>query len=173
MNEGLRVTGFFPEESACLDGIAAARRAGLLLLEVFSPVPSERILEALDRRPSPVRLWVLGGGIAGCLSGFWLTIGLSMEYPHRTAGMPIVSIPPFVIIAFELTILFGALSGLLGFLVHGRFPQVESTPGYDLRFSADRFGVVVECPPAERPQVEHLLRGAGASEVACEVPGAT
>jgi molybdopterin-containing oxidoreductase family membrane subunit len=168
MDRALLITGFFAEEDACLHGIAAVRRAGLELGHVFSPFPSERIVEAVDRRPSPVRLWVLLGGIAGCLSGFWLTIGLSLEYPHRTAGMPIVSIPPFVIIAFELTILFGALSGLLGFLVHGRFPQLAPVRGYDVRFSADRFGVVVECPLTDRPQVERLLRQAGASEVTCE-----
>jgi Protein of unknown function (DUF3341) len=154
-------------------GVVAARRASLEPLQVFMPFPSDRIQEELGRRSSPVRLWVLLGGIAGCLSGFWLTIGLSLEYPHRTAGMPIVSIPPFVIIAFELTILFGALCGLLGFLVHGRFPVFDPVPEYDPRFSADRFGLVVECGAADRARVERLMREAGALEVACEVRDAT
>ena len=168
MDHDTRITGFFADEDACVRAVGAARQASLDVRQVFLPFPSEAVVEAFGRRRSPVRLWVLLGGIAGCLSGFWLTIGLSLEYPHRTAGMPIVSIPPFVIIAFELTILFGALSGLLGFLVHGGFPQFEPEAGYDPRFSADRFGVAVGCASADRARVERLLRTAGASEVACE-----
>ncbi|PYO44519.1 MAG: hypothetical protein DMD33_02800 [Gemmatimonadetes bacterium] len=83
--------------------------------------------------------------------------------------MPIVSIPPFVIIAFELTILFGALSGLVGFFVHGGFPRLAPLPGYDPRFSGDRFGVLVDCRGADRAQIEAALRQAGATEVTCEL----
>ena len=169
MTDGVRLTAVFPDEDTCLRGIAAVRRAGLERPRVCAPFPSERIPEALDLATSPVRLWVLIGGIAGCLSGFWLTIGLSLEYPHRTGGMPIVSIPPFVIIAFELTILFGALSGLVGFLVHGRFPRLAPLPGYDPRFSGACFGVLVDCPAADRAQIEATLRRAGATEVTCEL----
>ena len=115
-----------------------------------------------------MRLWVLLGGITGCLGGFLLTIGLSTLYPHRTAGMPIVSIPPFVIIAFELTILCGALSGVLGFLVHGRFGSREPVVGYRVDFTNDRFGVVVECAAVEVIRVDEVLRGAGAMEVTHE-----
>ena len=169
MSDGVRLTGVFPDEDTCLRGIAAVRQAGLERPQVCAPFPSERIPEALDLARSPVRLWVLIGGIAGCLSGFWLTIGLSLEYPHRTGGMPIVSIPPFVIIAFELTILFGALSGLVGFLVHGRFPRLVPLPGYDPRFSGACFGVLVDCPVADRERIEATLRRAGATEVTCEL----
>ena len=169
MSDGVCITGFFPDEEACLRGIAAVRRAGHQRPRVCSPFPSEHIPEALGLTRSPVRLWVLLGGIAGCLSGFWLTIGLSLAYPHRTGGMPIVSIPPFVIIAFELTILFGALSGLVGFFVQGGFPRLAPLPGYDPRFSGDRFGVLVDCRGADRAQIEAALRQAGATEVTCEL----
>jgi len=161
----VRVTGLFGSEEMCLRGIVAARAAALGRLRAFSPFASEQIIQTLHPGHSPVRLWVLLGGISGCATGFALTIGLSAEYPHVTAGMPIVSIPPFVIIAFELTILFGALSGLIGFLVHGGFPQFDSVPGYSPRFSDDRFGVLVECAADDRVRVEDVLRTAGAMEV--------
>ncbi len=165
MSETLLFTGLFSDEETCTRGIVAVRAAGLRKPRVFSPFASERILEALDAAHSPVRRWVLFGAIAGCASGFALTIGLSADYPHVTAGMPIVSIPPFVVIAFELTILFGALSGVAGFLVHGRFPRLEPVPGYQLDFSNDRFGVVIECAASERGRVEILLLAAGATGV--------
>jgi len=164
-SETSRVTGFFADEETCARGIRAVREAGVNQPRVFSPFASERVLEALDATRSPVRRWVLLGGIAGCAGGFALTIGLSTGYPHVTAGMPIVSIPPFVVIAFELTILLGALSGLVGFLIHARIPRRESIPGYEPDFSNDRFGVVIACDAAECPRLEALLLAAGATKV--------
>lgn len=163
--DAVRITAAFADEAACVRGIEAVEAQGLEKPHVFSPFPSEHIGKALKARRSPVRWWVLLGGISGCVSGFALTIGLSMRYPRVTAGMPIVSIPPFVIIAFELTILFGALSGALGLLVHGRLPGSDEVPGYDVRFSNDRFGLVLECALSQRSPVEALLRDVGATEV--------
>ncbi len=160
------VSASFAEEDACVAGIRAVRGAGFERPRVFSPVPSAHILEALGLGASPVRRWVLAGAIAGAASGFALTIGLSAAwYPHRTGGMPIVSLPPFVVIGFEMMILFGALAGAVGFFLHGGFPHVEALPGYDPRFTADRFGVVVRCPASRASEAEGLLRRAGAEEV--------
>lgn len=166
MNGGrVCVSGCFADEETCVHAVEQLHEAGLDRPRVFSPFPSEKLPEVLALPVSRVRVWVLLGGLTGCATGFVLTIGLSAEYPHVTAGMPIVSIPPFVIIAFELTILFGALSGLIGFLFHGRFPRLERVPGYRPRFTNDRFGVVLECDPADRVKVESVLRAAGAEEV--------
>jgi hypothetical protein len=168
MSDAVRVTAMFAEAEACAGAIVALRAAGLQAARVFTPFASEEVAQALGARRSPVRLWVLLGGLAGCAGGFALTIGLSALYPHRTAGMPIVSIPPFVIIAFELTILGAALSGVVGFLVHGRFGRDAPVPGYRVEFSDDRFGVVVDCAAAEVTRVAEVVRAAGATEVSHE-----
>jgi ActD protein len=168
MSDGrdVRVTGFFAEEEACVEAIHHLRRAAVERPRVFAPFPSVHILQALGLGPSPVRLWVLVGAVTGAATGFALTIGLSAGwYPHVTAGMPVVSVPPFVIIAFELMILFGALAGTVGFILHGGFPQLDAFPGYDPRFTDDRFGVVVQCSASRASEVEGLLRKAGADEV--------
>jgi len=168
MTKASRVVGVFHDEEECVRAIEELRRVDLGKPRVFSPFASEEILEALHEKQSPVRRWVLIGGLSGCASGFALTAGLSAEYPHVTAAMPIVSIPPFVIIAFELTILFGALAGLVGFLAHGRFPRTQLQPGYNPRFSADRFGVLLECAAADVARVEQVFREAGATEITHE-----
>jgi hypothetical protein len=168
VTDQVRIAAAFAEEEACVRGITAVQAAGTTRPRVFSPFASEHIAKALNVPRSPVRFWVLLGGITGCCSGFALTIGLVTQYPRVTAGMPIVSIPPFVIIAFELTILFGALVGVLGFLVHGRFPALGPMAGYSPRFSNDRFGLVCECTTSQQAGVEALLRAAGASEVTYE-----
>jgi hypothetical protein len=165
MSDWLQIIGVFADEEECIQGIESLRRAGYARPRVFAPIPSEKILQALELPKSPVRSCVLAGGITGVLSGFALTIGTSLTWPHVAGGKPIISLPPYIIIAFELMILFGALSGVAGFLIFGRLPRMESLRGYSPRFSDDRFGVLVTCAPEQSTRVEMLLKDAGAEEV--------
>ena len=71
----------------------------------------------------------------------------------------------FIIIAFELTILFTGLSTLIAVLILGRLPQIKPSPTYDPRFSVDRFGVAVACPVEKAEAVGAMLSSAGAEEV--------
>jgi hypothetical protein len=79
-------------------------------------------------------------------------------------GKPIASIPPYVVIAFELTILLGALSTVLAVAL---FSVLMGKRGvaYDAQFSDDQIGIFVPAPPDQASRVEQLLRSAGAVEV--------
>jgi hypothetical protein len=165
MSDSIQIVGVFSGEEECVHGIEAVRHAGFPRPRVFAPIPSEKILEALELPKSPVRLCVLLGGITGVLTGFALTIGTSLTWSHVAGGKPIISLPPYIIIAFELMILFGALSGVGSFFIFNRFPRLESLSGYSPRFSDDRFGVLVNCAPGEGTRVEMLLKDSGAEEV--------
>ncbi|MGD0074232.1 MAG: DUF3341 domain-containing protein [Candidatus Binataceae bacterium] len=165
MSDLVNIIGSFADEEKSAHAIEELRHSGIGTVRAFTPFPSEKIQEAMARPKSPVRAWVLTGGITGALTGFALTIGLSMYWPHYVGGKPIVSIPPFVIIAFELMILFGALMGVAGFIFHGRFPQFDPIPGYSGRFSANRFGVVVCCTENDAARAEKMLGQAGAEQI--------
>jgi len=165
MSESVQVTGVFASEEECIHAIQALRRGGFHRPRVFAPIPSEKILETLELPKSPIRLCVLLGGITGVISGFALTIGTAWTWPHVAGGKPMVSLPPYIIIAFELMILFGALAGVGGFLFFNRFPRLESLRGYSPRFSDDRFGVLVTCASEQSTRAELLLKDAGAEEV--------
>jgi len=165
MSELITIVGSFADEEESAHAIEELRHSGIGTVHAFTPFPSEKIQEAMHVEKSPVRACVLAGGITGAISGFVLTIGLSLKWPHYVGGKPIVSIPPFVIIAFELMILFGALSGLAGLLFFGRLPQFDPIPGYSGRFSGNRFGVVVRCSLENAEDVEAMMRKAGAEEI--------
>jgi len=165
MSDFVYIVGTFADEEESAHAIEELRHSRVGQVRAFAPFPSEKIQEAMAHPKSPVRAWVLAGGISGAFTGFALTIGLSMEWPHYVGGKPIVSIPPFVIIAFELMILFGALSGLAGLLFFGRLPQFDPIPGYSPRFSANRFGVAVRCAAADAGRAEAMLRQAGAEQI--------
>jgi hypothetical protein len=135
------------------------------LLEAMSPVPHHAIDEALEKPKSPVRVFTLVGCLLGAATGLTLTIATSMYYPLITGGKPIVSIPPFLVIVFELTILFGGLLTLGGMLLKARLPRLSIGPAYDPRFSEDRFGLWVRCDGRDSEKVAALLKNAGAEEV--------
>ena len=157
--------GVFSRMDATVQAVRELRRRGFHDIVLQSPVPRHELLEAMERKTSPVRLWTLTGGILGCISGFALTIWTSLEWPLMTSAKPIVSIPPFVIIGFELTILFGAIATLLGFLFHSRLPRLFTEVVYDPRFSENCFGIFVRCDAVRRKAAGEILQALGAKEV--------
>ena len=95
-------------------------------IRVIMPFPVDEAHEFLPRKRSQVRFFALIGAGTGTLSGFALTILTSLDWGIIVGGKPVVSIPPFIIIAFALTILFGSLSTFLGFLLMSRLPSIRS-----------------------------------------------
>jgi hypothetical protein len=154
----------FLHVDAAADAIRAIRALGIRDLTVYTPAPNHEIEEALGQRVSPVRLFTLIGGLSGCAAGFGMTIWMSYDWPVLVGGKPIASIPPYVVIAFELTILLGALSTVAAVAV---FSVLMGKRGaaYDPRFSDDQIGIFVPAPADQAGRVEQLLRSAGAVEV--------
>jgi hypothetical protein len=177
MNGELALVSTFSSDDECARGILALDEAHIHDYRAFFPFPSEKILEANSHARSlgrsPVRLWVLIGGITGFLSAIALTVGTSWEWNLYTGGKPIASIPPYIIIMFELMILLGGLAGISGFFFHSNLPAFESEAGYRARFGADKFGLVVRCSENEASRIESLMRDAGAEEVQRETTGST
>jgi hypothetical protein len=158
------IMGSFVHIDAAVDAIRALRARGHRNLVVYSPAPNHELEEALNHRVSPVRLFTLIGGLTGCAAGFGMTIWMSYDWPVLVGGKPIASIPPYVVIAFELTILLGALSTVAAV---GLFSVLMGKRGvaYDPRFSDDQIGIFVPASSDQVAPVETLLRSAGAVEV--------
>jgi hypothetical protein len=134
-------------------------------LEVYSPVPSNELDYAIDDKPSRVRAFTLVGGLAGVVTGFAMTIWMANDWQIMLGGKPFSSIPPYTIIAFELTILFGGLLTALGLFVVGKLPRFRLDRTYSRRFSSEDFGLVVGCRDRDVAEIEALLREQGATEV--------
>jgi hypothetical protein len=67
---------------------------------------------------------------------------------------------------FEMTILFGDISTILGILFNVLFgARRTGTILYDARFTNDRFGIFVPAGADKAAKVESLLRAAGAEDV--------
>ena len=84
----------------------------------------------------------------GCAAGFAFTIYTVLSWPLITGGKQIVSVNAFIVIAYELMILFGGLAAFAGFLFLSRMPVFKNVFSDEVEFSR-RFEIVVE--GGERP----------------------
>jgi len=170
------VVGVFAHVDATVRALEDLQGKGYHDVEVYSPAPMHEIEDVLERnRPvSGVRLFTLLGGLVGIASAFIITIWTSVKWGLITggkylqvtpAGIVGSSLPPFFIIAFELMVLFGGVATLIGLVVLARLPRFRRSTAFDPRFTNDRFGVAVHCPPDRRASVRQILMAAGAEEV--------
>ena len=161
------VLASFTYVDAAADAIRALRAQGRRNLTVYSAAPNHEIEEALQHGVSPVRLFTLIGGLTGCAAGFGMTLWMSHDWPTVVGGKPIGSIPPYVVIAFELTILLGALITVAAVAFFSVALGKRGVP-YDPSFSDDKIGIFVPTTADSARQVEQMLRNAGAEEVRYE-----
>jgi len=145
--------------------VTQLRGRGFTDIETYSPAPFAEVDDAVDPKPSRVRLLTLIGGLTGVVTGYAMTVWMANDWQIMLGGKPFSSIPPFTIIAFELTILFGGLLTVLGLFVYGKLPKFKLDSAYTARFSAEEFGVVVRLAERDVKEIDALLREHGATEV--------
>lgn len=159
------VIGAFRELDATVDAIAALKKEQLGEITVYSPTPRHELEHAIDAGPSVVRRFTLIGGLLGASFGWWIAIWVSDYWPLVVGGKAIASWVPYTIFGFEVMVLFGALSTVIGLFINSRIPRLTMTVGYDGRFSRGDYGIWVECAPDRAAAAEALLRQHGAVEV--------
>ncbi len=146
------------------------RGRGYTELETYAPAPFAEVEDAVIEKPSRVRLFTLIGGLIGVVTGYAMTIWMANDWQLIVGGKPFSSIPPYTIIAFELTILFGGVLTVLGLLVFGKLPRFKLDAAYSRRFSAEDFGLTVRCQERDIPEIDALLRAHGAKELTLVEP---
>ncbi len=142
-----------------VDAIEGLRKAGFEEIKAYTPYPDHHIEHALGYGQSPVRVWTLVGGLTGAATGLAFTIWTSIDWPLVVGGKPIVSIPAFVPIIFELTVLFGALATVIGLFVLARIPNLKPAVVYDPEFTAGRYGVYVEASSTRLEEARKIMNG--------------
>lgn len=150
--------------------IAAARRAreaGYTKLDGYSPYPLEELIDALRLRRTRLPWFVLLGGIVGCAAGFALQIWTSVvDYPLNIGGRPYLSLPAFIVPAYETTILFAAIAAVIGMIAFSGLPlpyhPVFNVPSFSLA-SSERFFLSIEAsdPKFTHEETRRFLEGLG------------
>jgi hypothetical protein len=149
-----------------LSALRALKESGKYHYEAYGPTNLNEIEDLMPVKGSRVRIWATIGGLIG-MATFWLMCVLSsLIYSIVTGGKPPISNVPFVIPAYEGTILFGAIGTFVSVAFSIRFVPRSPQAPYHSRFSDDSYGVAVYCAQREQAQVEAMMKEMEAVEVA-------
>ncbi|MBX3013352.1 MAG: DUF3341 domain-containing protein [Caldilineaceae bacterium] len=161
----------FESADALLAHARTTYAAGYRRIAAYSPFPIEALPAAIGLRRSRLPLLVLVGGIVGAVVGFGMQYYAAViDYPWNIGGRPLNSWPSFIILTFEMTILFAAGTAVLGMLLRNGFPQpyhpVFNAPRFWLA-SQDRFFLCIEAkdPKFDLAQTRQFLERLTPAEV--------
>jgi hypothetical protein len=142
------VVAEFVTPDALVTACRRAHEAGYRRMDAYTPYPLEAAAEAIGFEKTQVPLLTLCGGILGGLSGYLLQFWVhTSAYPLNVGGRPMHSWPSFIIITFEMTILFAGITAVVGMLALNGLPQPYHPIFNHPRFSAasrDRFFLCIE-----------------------------
>jgi hypothetical protein len=155
------IMGLFKEEDQVVSTLAALKESAYKFQRVHSPIPSHKIMAALDLKKSRVGWFTLAGGILGLISGFALAIFCAIQWNLMVSGKPIISLIPFFIVGFEFTILFAVFGNVIGLLTQTRLPNYKGMAYYDPRCSGEHFGVLAACEPTQQDGLKDFFQQNG------------
>lgn len=152
-----------------------ARQAGFRNYDAYSPLPLHELDEAMELKDNRVAKFTFIGGLLGCIGGFSLASWCSaVAFPLNIGGRPLISVPMFIPITFECTILLGGLTAAISMIVLNGLPRP-----YHPVFNVERFAtasrsgfflcIESEDPMFDRSATEQFLRELGPGEVS-EIP---
>ena len=172
------IYGLMAEFANPTDLVLAARRAheaGYRRMDGYSPFPVEELSDAIGFHKDNVSLVVLIGGLVGGSIGYLMQWWISaISYPINVGGKPYHSWPAFIVVTFEMTVLFAGVAAVLGMLALNGLPMPYHPVFHSSRFAfatRDRFFFCIEArdPLFDRVQTMNFLRSLSPYDVA-EIP---
>ncbi len=150
--------------------LAAARKcydAGYTQVDAVSGYPIHGMEEALHIKRSNIPYVTFIAGLIGCSSGLLFTWWTSaVNWPINIGGKPFFSLPAFIPVIFELTILFAALSSVAALFVYCRLPK-KNPPLLHKDITCHKFALFVSQKggPYDEAKLSELFKSTGAIEV--------
>jgi hypothetical protein len=163
------VVGIFDDEDVLLKGIKKVRDGGVKIQEVYSPFPVHGIDDALGikrtRLPIAAFLFGLTGTSLALLMQIWM---LGYDWPMIIGGKNHASLPPFIPVTFELTVLLSALGMVATFMIVSDLKPYKWPRQFDVRSTDDKHVMAVDLAVnggKSKDDLKRLLKDSGASEV--------
>ena len=162
----------FGDVTTLIDAAKRTRAEGYRKIDAYTPFPVHELFETLDLNDRRVPLFVLIGGIIGCMAGFGLCYWVSViAYPMNVGGRPFNSWPAFVPVTFEVTILIASITAVLTLIILNGFPTpyhpVFNVKRFAQRASQDSMFLTIEAddPKFDLEKTRAFLQQLGAREV--------
>ena len=162
------VLGVYDDEDVLLHAVEKVRGAGIKIQEVYSPFPVHGLDEALGYRRTrlPIAAFLFGllGTTLALTMQFWM---LGFDWPMIIGGKNFVSLPPFVPVTFELTVLLAALGMVGTFMIVSDLKPYKTTRLMDIRITDDKHVMAVDLASNKlsKEDIMKIIADSGASEV--------
>jgi len=112
---------YFEQEEDILGVTRAAKEAGYEIRDVYTPYAVHGLDKAMGLRKSRLPWICLGFALLGATAKLWFQIWTSaFDWPVNVGGKPLASVPAFVPVTFEITVLFAGLGTVAAFLLVSR-----------------------------------------------------
>lgn len=150
----------------------AARRAGYRVEDVYTPYAVHGLDQAMGLRPSRLSYVCFTFGLAGALGALWLQHWTSVtDWALNVGGKPLNSLPAFIPVAFEVTVLLAGLGTVAALLMRCRLYPGKLPLAPHARVTDDMSVLVIEQTDAsfDLADAQHLMRGHGAVWMAEQV----
>lgn len=139
------IYGIYEDEEKLLNVGHALKNQNISIIDFFTPFPVHGLdqIQGIERTKLPFVTFIAGGIGLALAIGFQVWTS-AFDWPINVGGKPMLSIPAFIPVTFELMVLFGALISVLAFFVKSDlYPTKENI--ILNKFQLDnRFVVLVE-----------------------------
>ena len=160
------IFGLYNDEEDLLRAVKKANEDHLNIMDVYTPFPIHGLDPLLGLTESRLHITGFIYGLLGTLTAFLgMTWIFTKDWPQIFGGKPYWSVPAFIPIIFELTVLFAAIGMTVTFyVINGLGPGVVN-PTIDLRITDDKFCIAFDKSEVDAEQAETFLKNSGASEI--------
>lgn len=160
------VYGIYNDEEKLLQAVRKAKSQHLDIFDVYTPFPVHGMEKALGLSESRLHIAGFVYGALGTLTAFLgMTWIFTKDWPIIFGGKPYWSVPAFIPITFELTVLFAAWGMTITFYtICGLWPGVKN-PQIDLRTTDDKFCLAFDTTAVSESVAKSLLSESGAEEI--------
>jgi hypothetical protein len=165
---GKFLVGVYDDDDVILHAVPKVRRAGVKIMEVYSPFPIHGMDIALGHPRTKIGIAAFLFGLTGCICALTLmTWTMSIDWPMIIGGKDPWSLPNYIPITFELTVLFTAFGMVTAFLItNGLGPNVKPLL-FDKRSTDNKFVMAIDISKNKMSEEEiiKVLRENGAEEI--------
>lgn len=161
------VVACFNDEEVLFPAVKKVRTAGYKIHDVYTPYAVHGLDHALGIRETSLHTAGFIYGISGTATalGFisWI---FTSDWPLNIGGKPHFSLPAWIPIIFETTVLFSAVGMTLTFCYLCQLAPFLKKHHFHLRSTDDMFTMVIECTAKTNvDELKSFIAGAGAVEV--------
>lgn len=137
--------GVFDNEHHMKEAAVEIKKSGVKIFDIFTPFPLHGLDELLDIKRTRLPYVTFLAGLTGATFAIcFQTWTHSFSWPLKIGGKPYFSLPAYIPITFELTVLFGAFISVFAFLFRSRlFPRPEFKNIHP-RVTNDQFVIALE-----------------------------